>query len=103
MTRRRGAIALLLLTGVPAATPAHAGAADRLRCHIELHPRKHHIPARAEFIVHAAGPRLGALAVWEDGSGEQVRVRVDPGEGEATKWRTSVRRGEYDRVRCETL
>jgi hypothetical protein len=102
MTRRRGVIALLLLTGVLAATPAHARTADRPSCHIERHGKRH-LPARAEFIVHAAGPRLGALGVWEDGSGDQVRIRVEPGEGKATKWRSGVRGREYKPVRCDTV
>jgi hypothetical protein len=56
-------------------------------------------PPRAEFIVRSSGHR-GAVGVWEHRSGDRLRVSVEPGEGEASKWRSRVGRHEYELVRC---
>jgi hypothetical protein len=107
--RRRSLIAALVLTGVLAATPvaageSHTGAKDaNAWCHIAYHRRKtHYIPRRAEFIVRSPGHR-GAVGVWERRSGDRLRVGVEPGEGEASKWRSRVGRREYELIRCETI
>jgi hypothetical protein len=104
MSVRRGWIpALLLLTSMLAASPAHASTADGPRCHMEFEQGKmHYKPDRAEFIVHSPGPR-GAMGVWKNGSGDRLRVRVDPGEGEASKTLLDVSRREYELVRCATV
>lgn len=104
MTRRVGAIVSLLLTGVLTASPAYAGSSDGPRCHIEF-TQSENKPSRSprgDFIVHSPGPR-GAVGVWKNTSGDKVHVRVDAGEGTASKWRGSVGRREYDLVRCETV
>jgi hypothetical protein len=104
----RSLLAAFVLTGVLATTPALAGrpwgpkTADA-RCYIEFHRRKsHYIPPRAEFIVRSPGHR-GAVGVWEQRSGDRLRVSVEPGEGEASKWRSRVSRREYELVRCQTV
>jgi hypothetical protein len=109
LLRRRPLIAALVLTGVLAATRAvagesHTGAKDgNARCHIEHHRRKtHYIPRRAEFIVSSPGHR-GAVGVWKRSSGDRLRVGLEPGEGEASKWRSRVGRREYELIRCETV
>jgi hypothetical protein len=103
MTRRGGAIALLLLTGVLAASPAYAGSGDGPRCHIEFTQSENkYLPPRGDFIVHSPGHR-GAVGVWKNSTGDKVHVRVDGGEGTASKRRGSVGRREYDLIRCETV
>ena len=103
MRPRRGSItAVLLLTGVLAASPAYAGSSDGPRCHMQWEAGKvSYKPDRAEFIVQSPGSR-GAVGVWKNGSGDRLRVRVDPGEGEASKLLLEVSRREYELVRCET-
>jgi hypothetical protein len=99
----RSIFALLVVAGVLGAVPAYAAAADGPRCHIEFSGTEHtFMPPRGEFIVRSAG-RRGALGVWKDRSGDRLRVRVDPGEGEASKSRHRVPRHQYQLVLCETV
>jgi hypothetical protein len=104
-TQLRHLVAPLVLAGIIGGVsiqPAAAGT-DGPRCHIEIVVRKmHYKPSRAEFIVHSPGSR-GAVGVWKSDSGNRLSVRVDPGEGEASKWLSDVSRREYELVRCETV
>jgi hypothetical protein len=103
MKLRRSLFVLLLLNGVLAVTPAYAGTANDPRCHIEWESgERFYMPNPATFIVHSPGPR-GAVGVWKNSSGDRVGVRVDPGEGEASKRLKTVGRHEYKLVRCETV
>jgi hypothetical protein len=90
------------IIGSASIQPAVAGT-DGPRCHIEFSQGEYaELPQRGEFIVRSAG-RRGALGVWKGQSGDTMRVRVDPGEGKASKWQAMVPRHEYDLVRCETV
>lgn len=103
MRVRYGAVALLLLTGVLAASPAYAGSGDGPRCHIEFTQSENMFRSpRGDFIVHSPGHR-GAVGVWKDRSGDRLHVRVDAGEGTASKRLSQVKRHEYELVRCETV
>jgi hypothetical protein len=104
MRLRRRAITLMLLLGVLGVTPAYAGAADAPRCHIDFNRSKRfgYVIYSATFMVRSPGPR-GAIGVWRDDSGDRVGLRVDRGEGKASKTRRGVGRGDYQLVRCETV
>jgi hypothetical protein len=101
---RRADLGLLLLVGVLGATPVHAGATDSPRCHIDYSREKKfgHVVRRATFIVRPPGPR-GAVGVWRDDSGDRLGVRVDAGEGTASRTRYGDRWYDYELVRCETV
>lgn len=101
MKVRRGTITLMLLLGVLAVTPASAGAADAPRCHLDFHhSKRRYIPSSSTFIVRSPG-RHGAIGVWQDDSGDGLRVRVR-GEGKVSKTRHGVGKNDYQLVRCET-
>ena len=106
MKLRRSVLALLLLVGVFAATPASASmrsGADRPRCRTEVYRPPGPATRILEFIVTAAGRRLGAVGVWEHRSRGSVTIRVDPGDGKAHKVLEGRSKRAYDLVRCETV
>jgi hypothetical protein len=102
----RSILALLVVGAVLGVAPAQAGTrlaqSDGARCSSEFYRHWHYKPARKEFIVRAPGYRLGAVGVWENRSGVEVHVRVDPGEGRDSRV-VPAKRHEYKLVRCETV
>jgi hypothetical protein len=100
---RRSILGALVLAGVLATTPAPAAAA--VRCDIDYHRIRHHphvVIRYARFIVRTSS-YVGAVGIWEDRSGDRVRVAVERAEGKAIKVRSDVHRGEYELIRCQVL
>jgi hypothetical protein len=92
---------LLLLLGVLGVTPAAADPADAPRCHIDFDgDKRRYIPSSSTFIVRSQR-RRGAIGVWQDDSGDRLRLRVR-GEGKASKTRHGLGKNDYQLVRCET-
>lgn len=96
----RSVLAVLILVGVFAATPAVAGRHwGRARCRMEVSRP----PGPATRILHfivAAGSHMGAVGVWKHRSRGSVTVRVDAGD-KADKVLEGPKKRAYDLVRCE--